>query len=555
MTKRGAALLRTVTVLFAGSVAWGQSGNPGQANFLEYAQSSFDTFLNSPTSAMQQWFRSNIAAMVVWSPYFDSRTAWYPNAYAYQDLYAVYKGSWLQYNHPEWILKDQYGNWLYIPFACSGGTCPEYAADVANPAYRSWWISQAQSTIARGNYPGLFIDDVNMQFNVSDGNSNLVAPIDSNTGQPMTYTAWRSYIASFMQQVRSALPNTKLMENVIWFAGPSPAYDSDPYIQAQLATADTLNLERGVASDAGLTGGTGFWSVYSFLNYVDRLHAMGKNIDFEQYQLDATSLQYGLASYFLISTGKDFVSDQTSNPNNWWSGYDVNLGTPLGPRTYNNGIFQRNFSNGIVLLAEPGLGTRTIQLPAYFQNRSGASVNSVTLSSRQGAILIGSATTTPTAPTPSTPPSTVSGVTRYLSDIPPNYSVNGYGPVQIDKSTGGTPLSIDGVTYAHGLGVNAYSEQHWALWGNCTSFAATVGVDSVVPSSLAHIDFQVWADGRLLYDSGYMHGWSPAGTVNVNLTGYQTLGLVVTNGIWMAPSWTTYNDNGDWANPIIVCNN
>ena len=32
------------------------------------------------------------------------------------------------------------------------------------------------------------------------------------------------------------------------------------YIQRQIATANTINVERGIANDGGLTGGTDQWS-------------------------------------------------------------------------------------------------------------------------------------------------------------------------------------------------------------------------------------------------------------------------------------------------------
>ena len=41
-------------------------------------------------------------------------------------------------------LRDGGGNKLYIPWGCSGGTCPQYAADVGNPAYRAWFIDQVR---------------------------------------------------------------------------------------------------------------------------------------------------------------------------------------------------------------------------------------------------------------------------------------------------------------------------------------------------------------------------------------------------------------------------
>ena len=361
----------------------------GHANYLEYTNGAFNSYTDSPSPAQQQWFQIHFASMVVYSPYFDTRTSWFPKAYFYQNLYAIAAGSWAQNNHPEWILHDQYGNWLYIPYNCGGGTCPRYAGDIANPAFRAWWISQASTAFAGGHYPGMFIDDVNMEFRVSDGWGNQVAPIDSNTGQLMTYDAWRFYVAIFTEQIRAAFPSARIIENSLWFAGPAGVQDADPYVQRQIATASVINIERGVANDGGLTGGTGFWSVYSLFNYIDRLHAAGKSVNFQEYGLDPAGQQYGLASYFLISNGADTLGDNSTTPYYWFNGYDVNLGPALGPRTYNNGVFQRNFAGGIVLMGEPGLATQSIPLPGWLQMLDGTWVNSVSLSAYQGIILRG----------------------------------------------------------------------------------------------------------------------------------------------------------------------
>src|SRR5205085_10818824 len=37
-----------------------------------------------------------------------------------EDVYAIYKDGALATQHPEWILRDQSGNELYIPYGCSG---------------------------------------------------------------------------------------------------------------------------------------------------------------------------------------------------------------------------------------------------------------------------------------------------------------------------------------------------------------------------------------------------------------------------------------------------
>jgi hypothetical protein len=430
-----------------------QSVTAGQVNFFRLANSSLDPYTNAPTVAQQQWFQTYISRMGVFSPYFDSRTVWYTNGQVYQDMYAIYAGTAVASQHPEWILHDQSGNPLYIPWGCSNGSCPEFAGDIANPNFRAWWIAQMQTSLSDGNYKGLWIDDVNMNFEVSDSSGTLVAPIDDATGAPMTWAAWRSYVAQFMTQIRQAFPTKEIVHNAVWCAGPTGIQDLDPSIQAEIAAADIINVERGIGSDPGLTGGTGQWSLYSLFGYIDRVHAAGRSVIMQQYNVtDVPTQQYSLAGYFLISAGGDYYGDTSTTPDNWWSGFNVNLGTPLGPRTYANGVYQRNFSQGIVLLGEPGLATTTVTLPAAFKTLDGTSVTSVSLSAYQGVILTG-AYPNPSAPaisltTNSLPAGTVgasysAGLTASGGSGNYTYSVSGApaGLAISGNALAGTPTS------------------------------------------------------------------------------------------------------------------
>lgn len=530
------------------SAVSGSAQSAGQVHYQQLDAPYLDQYTENPGPALEQWFLGHFMRMASFSPYFDPNTAWYPSAMFYQDSYAIYQGSTVLAEHPEWVLHDQNGNMLYIPWGCSGGTCPQYAGDIANPAFRAWWISSAQTIMNRASYLGIWVDDVNLQMYVSDGNGNPVAPTDDNTGLPMTPTAWGAYMAEFMQQIRESFPNKELTMNAVWYASPSGAPPGfDPSVEAAIKSSTNINVERGVASDTGLTGGTGQFSLYSLFAYIDRVHALGAGVTLEEYQVTPAQQEYGLAAYFMISNGLDRIGDATTTPDDWFPGYSVNLGTPLGGRTYTNGVFQRNFTNGIALLGEPGLATQTINLPGTYITLDGASVNSVTLTGSQGIILIGS---TPPVQALS-PPAHV--VLRPLSILTPAYQWQSSGTLQVNKSVMGTPIRINGLTYANGIGVGAYSEVKYWLWGQCSTFAATVGVDGSVPIGQGNLQFQVWGDGTLLYSSPMLKSGSPVGRIHVNLSGYQMLDLIVTNGTYQASPSAVVDDYGDWANGVVGC--
>ncbi len=358
----------------------------GTVHFVGLADSGFDKFTSNPTATSQEWLRAHMWRMIAWSPYFDGRTSWYPNGWVYDDSYAIYRGSSQASEHPEWILRDAAGHPLYIPSGCSGGSCPQYAGDISNPAYRHAWIEELKGEVAKG-YRGVFVDDVNMVMEVGNGNEESVAPIDRSTGQPMTPETWRGYMAGFMQEVRAQLPNIEIVHNAIWCAAEH-AGTANANIRAEIEAANYVFLERG-ANDSGLTGGEGQYSLKAFLNFVDQVHAVGRGVVMDGTSGTPQGLTYNLASYFLISGGNDAVSGDAQTPENWWSGWSTELGEALGARYTWNHLIRRDFTGGMVLVNPPGEPTQTIALPTPMRNAEGVTVSSVTLGPASGAILTG----------------------------------------------------------------------------------------------------------------------------------------------------------------------
>jgi hypothetical protein len=392
-----------VALVLAGHlVATASAASTGLARIAKFAPSSFNQYTQNPTAAEKQWMRDHYARMLVFSPYFDSRLTWYPNGWVYKDLYAIAPSSATASQHPDWILRDAAGNPLYIDFACSGGTCPQYAGDAGNPAFRSDWIAAAGARLAKG-YVGLMIDDVNMRIDrISNGNGTPVAPRDPRTGTTMTEANWRRYVAEFVEQIRAAFPSTEILHNALWFVPTS-----DPYVQRQLLAADVIVLERGF-NDGGIVFGGGTFGFETLLGVIDWLHQRNRGVWPDAEATSDSALEYGLAAYLLTTTGIDYIGNTPgAEIDDWWPGYSIDLGEPLGPRTVSGGVFRRDFANGRVLVNQPGAGQVTVQLGGTFLRVNGQSVTSVTLGAAQGAVLRHQGVTT-TTPGSSTTTSTLS---------------------------------------------------------------------------------------------------------------------------------------------------
>jgi Hypothetical glycosyl hydrolase family 15 len=351
----------------------------GAVRFVKHTEPSFDRFTRTARHA--RWMRHHFWRMTTYSPYFDSRLRWYRRAWVYRDLYAIYRGGRLARRRPEWILRDERGRKLYIPFHCSGGSCPQYAGDVGDQGFRSHWIRRAGAALRRG-YRGIFVDDVNMLLRVADGRGRRVTPVDPRTGSPMSLADWRRYVSSFTTEIRAAFPHAELVHNVLWFAG-----DGDPAIRTQLAAADLVNIEHGV-NDPGLDGGGGRYGFETLLSYIDRRHQHGGAVVLGGGPRRHAGREYALASFMLVNSGRDAISSSFgSRPGSWWHGFETSLGAPRGPRHRWRGLLRRDFERGMVLVNPPDATRRARRLGRGYRDLAGRRRSSVVLGPASGIVL------------------------------------------------------------------------------------------------------------------------------------------------------------------------
>jgi hypothetical protein len=141
--------------------------------------------------------------------------------------------------------------------------------------------------------------------------------------------------------------------------------------------------------------------------------------------------------------------------------------------------------------------------------------------------------------------------TTPLAEVPLDSNTQAWGSLQIDKAVSGSPLSIDGRPFGHGLGTHAESEIVYNLDHGVESFSAWVGVDDFLKNhpdaNKASVVFQVIGDGKKLFDSGIMRMGDAAKQVKLPLKGVSELKLSVTDaGDGIAC------DHADWAEPTLT---
>ncbi|MDB5325769.1 MAG: hypothetical protein JWM57_1338 [Phycisphaerales bacterium] len=186
------------------------------------------------------------------------------------------------------------------------------------------------------------------------------------------------------------------------------------------------------------------------------------------------------------------------------------------------------------------IGTVTGTVQAYSDQAVGGGTS---YTYRVAAVNVNGASTFSPVAVVTTP--AAGSITTYLSDLNWASATTGYGTVRKNLSIAGNPIQVSGVTYAKGIGTHAVSNIVYNLGGGYTNFLCDIGVDSeVLTKGTASINFKVLGDnGVVLYQSGNLTNSSATLSINVNVTGVQTMTLVATNGIAGSIDY----DHADWA--------
>ena len=146
---------------------------------------------------------------------------------------------------------------------------------------------------------------------------------------------------------------------------------------------------------------------------------------------------------------------------------------------------------------------------------------------------------------------------RYVDGFDLTGAVSGYGAKTLAcKSVAGNPLTLKGRVYAHGFGDHPESALAFAANGKVESFEATVGIDDDSTAEAKGSygkptgEFKVWADGKVVWRSGYMQPGDEPKAAHADLRGAKEIVLESTSG----GKWTACNAvHADWADARFIC--
>jgi len=133
-----------------------------------------------------------------------------------------------------------------------------------------------------------------------------------------------------------------------------------------------------------------------------------------------------------------------------------------------------------------------------------------------------------------------------LASVAPDESVQGWGTLQRNQSVWQKPMVVAGRKFARGLGTHADSRVAYELsGGEFKRFRCLVGRDEHAMEG--KVVFQVWLDGKKVFDSGPMGKTTAAKPVDIDVRGADVLELRTLDG-----GDGIGGDHGNWADAELV---
>lgn len=114
-------------------------------------------------------------------------------------------------------------------------------------------------------------------------------------------------------------------------------------------------------------------------------------------------------------------------------------------------------------------------------------------------------------------------------------------------ATAAAPVRLGGAHYAHGVVSASISEMLVDLRGEGVRFQSAVGLDDSVRGNQGTVEFIVWGDDKLLFDSGVMKVGDRPQIVDVDVTGVKVLQLILDDG-----GDTSNGDTASWGGGLFT---
>jgi hypothetical protein len=269
--------------------------------------------------------------------------------------------------HPGWLAHTSSGGLV----ATKGG---DYAAEIGNPSYQQACVSHMIALAKRGGFDGIFLDGVNARF--AWGMHGVPNPFGSDA-------AWQSATYSLLTYAAQAAhaSGLELFANVA-------ALDSAQWAKWN-KPLDGAEEESWTDTGLGLADRAPWWS--KVLTNVAWSEAHGKYALLHSYNTTESGNVYGLGAMLLVAGGHSSYSTLRGTQQRWFPEFTTaqRLGPALGSyRVLRNGVYERVFAHGIVLVNPTGHRVKRISLGGRYSGTHLRRVHAVAMKPLSALILL-----------------------------------------------------------------------------------------------------------------------------------------------------------------------
>jgi hypothetical protein len=267
--------------------------------------------------------------------------------------------------------------------------------------YPQWRAGKDFSSFLSGksSLDGIFIDNFNNQPAVTADYTQSGSSQSPSVAGP----SWRAGYVAYVNALRASSPGSQQLvigNLATWTVGAT--------ITEYVTPSPVLNggvMEAIIGQSYSIENYAGWSGMMAYYTHVMASVADPQLVVFAQdgSPTDYQGFRYGFASCLMGNAYMFFDNGGNYNDYITFDEYSFNLGAATtsalvfpGATAYQNGVYRRDFANGIVLVNPKGNGTQTVTLETSYKHLSGTqaptinngqTVTTVTLNDRDGVVL------------------------------------------------------------------------------------------------------------------------------------------------------------------------
>ena len=313
---------------------------------------------------------------------------------------------YISQNHPDWFLLDTNGQRIRMH-----SSSDVYRMDPANPEWRNFFLTRVLEWQNRTGWSALFLDCVESSLGELQRNGTIPVKYQDDASYRAAVRGFLEYLdVNYSQALgRPVLANITMgLDETTW---SSYMQYLDGAMQERWAVGWSVNEYVTVSK----------WQ--DDLTRAEKFQNQGKHLILVApgSQADANRQNFAFASYLLISNGKAaFRYGNSDTYRDVWlyNNYQVDLGTPLGPRYQSGALWKRDFTRGSVTV-DPSSRTATISTTGPSSPPSSTPATSPTVVAPTATATVIAPTATRLQPTATTIPATPVPVQPTATRLPP----------------------------------------------------------------------------------------------------------------------------------------